>query len=248
VLAVILGAWWVGARVIAELWSPRDSVAAPRTEPAATAAPGRPAADPAQHAGLPSSSAPPARSPELVAPGAAASRTGPGDAPAPTGTTGEAAVNAVGDGVSQDDVDTLRARRLRIPVEGVGAARLTSNYHQARGARTHEAMDIMAPRGTPVLAVEDGRVAKLFTSKRGGLTIYQFDPSGSYCYYYAHLDRYSHTLDEGAMVSAGDVIGFVGSTGNASPDAPHLHFAVFKLGPERQWWQGLPIDPYLVLR
>ena len=123
-----------------------------------------------------------------------------------------------------------------------------SNFHQARGAGSHEAIDIMATRGTPVLAVEGGRIAKLFTSKKGGLTIYQFDPSESFCYYYAHLDRYSHTLDEGTVVTAGEVIGYVGSSGNASPDAPHLHFAVFKLGSDRHWWQGLPIDPYLVLR
>jgi murein DD-endopeptidase MepM/ murein hydrolase activator NlpD len=96
--------------------------------------------------------------------------------------------------------------------------------------------------------VEGGRIQKLFTSERGGLTIYQFDESESFCYYYAHLDRYAPQLAEGAIVSGGDTIGFVGSTGNADANAPHLHFAIFKLGPERRWWEGLPIDPYLVLR
>jgi len=88
----------------------------------------------------------------------------------------------------------------------------------------------------------------LFTSELGGITIYQFDPSESYCYYYAHLDAYASSLTEGAVVTSGEVIGFVGSTGNATPDAQNLHFAIFKLGPEHRWWQGLPIDPYLVLR
>jgi peptidoglycan LD-endopeptidase LytH len=260
VLVVILGVWWVGARVVEELWNPGDTVAAPNTEPPATAAPRQAGADPAQHARAPAAS-PEARlpnardsspssrgSPESVAPGdaSATADTAPANTPAATGTTG--ATDAIAVGVSQQDVDTLRARRLRVPVEGVDRATLMSNFHQARGTGSHEAMDIMAPRGTPILAVESGRIAKLFTSERGGLTIYQFDPSESFCYYYAHLDRYSHTLDEGKLVSAGEVIGYVGSSGNASPDAPHLHFAVFKLGPDRHWWQGLPIDPYLVLR
>ena len=95
-------------------------------------------------------------------------------------------------------------------------------------------------------AVEDGHIQKLFTSKAGGLTIYQFDPTGTFTYYYAHLDRYADGLGEGQLVKRGDVIGYVGSTGNASPDAPHLHFAIFRLGPEKQWWKGEPINPYLV--
>ena len=255
VLVVVLGVWWVGARVIEEFWNPNDTVAAPRTEPPPATAPRPAGADATQHtraSGAPGGESSPrhsspstARSPESVADDvtAIAENAASADSPAATGTTGT--TDAV---VSQDDVDTLRARRLRIPVEGVDRARLMSNFHQARGAGSHEAMDIMASRGTPVLAVETGRIAKLFTSKKGGLTIYQFDPSESFCYYYAHLDRYSYTLDEGKVVSAGEVIGYVGSTGNASPDAPHLHFAVFKLGSERHWWQGLPIDPYLVLR
>jgi murein DD-endopeptidase MepM/ murein hydrolase activator NlpD len=106
----------------------------------------------------------------------------------------------------------------------------------------------MAPRRTPVRAVEDGTIAKLFTSKAGGLTIYQFEPSGTFCYYYAHLDAYADGLAEGQTVHRGALIGYVGSTGNASPDAPHLHFSIFRLTPERQWWKGEPIDPYPVLR
>ena len=143
-------------------------------------------------------------------------------------------------------VVALRARDLKIPVEGVERKDLRNTFSEARGIRTHEALDIIAPRGREVRAVEDGRIQKLFTSKAGGLTIYEFDPTETFAYYYAHLDRYSDRLQEGQTVRRGDVIGYVGSTGNASPDAPHLHFAIFLLGPERQWWKGDPINPYLV--
>jgi murein DD-endopeptidase MepM/ murein hydrolase activator NlpD len=145
-------------------------------------------------------------------------------------------------------VAALRERRLTIPVQGVAADALVPSFAQPRGERVHEALDIMAAAGTPVVAVEDGTVAKLFTSKAGGFTVYQFDPSRSVAYYYAHLQRYASGLDEGATIRRGQVIGYVGATGNADPDAPHLHFAIFRLGPERRWWEGTAIDPYEVLR
>ena len=103
---------------------------------------------------------------------------------------------------------------------------------------------MLEPRGTPVMAVEDGRILKLFLSKPGGITVYQFDPTGQFAYYYAHLDRYADGLTEGQTVRRGSVIGYVGSTGNASRQAPHLHFAIFRLGPEKQWWKGEPINPF----
>jgi murein DD-endopeptidase MepM/ murein hydrolase activator NlpD len=138
--------------------------------------------------------------------------------------------------------------RLTMPIDGIDPSRLTSNFTQARNGHAHEALDIMAPRGTPVRAVAGGAVAKLFTSRYGGLTIYQFDDSETWCYYYAHLDRYEPGLKQGALVHIGDVIGYVGSTGDASPDAPHLHFAVFRLGPEKQWWKGTAVDPLPLLQ
>lgn len=157
--------------------------------------------------------------------------------------------SAATDSVSVDDVARLRARNLTIPVAGVANGQLTDNYTQPRaGGASHEALDIMAPRGTPVLAVEDGRVAKLFLSKRGGLTLYQFDPANQYVYYYAHLDRYADRIAEGDSVSKGQIIGYVGSSGNALPDAPHLHFAASRLGPEREWWRGTPLNPFLIWR
>jgi murein DD-endopeptidase MepM/ murein hydrolase activator NlpD len=139
--------------------------------------------------------------------------------------------------------------KLLVPVEGIAPAKLTDTYDQPRGnERHHEALDIMAPKGTKVLAAADGKIVKLFTSKPGGLTIYQFDPTEKYAYYYAHLDRYADGLQEGAQVKRGDLIGYVGTTGNADPNGPHLHFAVFELTPEKQWWKGTPVDPYPMLQ
>ena len=143
----------------------------------------------------------------------------------------------------------LLAKHLIVPVQGLRADQLQNTFDDNRGGgRVHEALDIMAPRNTPVLAVEDGRIVKLFTSKQGGLTIYQFDPTERYCYYYAHLERYGEGLREGAPVRKGQVIGYVGTSGNAPKDTPHLHFAVFRLTAEKRWWEGTPIDPYDVLR
>lgn len=162
--------------------------------------------------------------------------------PGERGETVPAAIT--GSVANADAVQTLRERDLKIPVEGVDRDDLRDTFSDARGPGAHEALDIMAPRHTPVRAVEDGRIEKLFTSKAGGLTVYQFDPTKTFTYYYAHLDRYADRLHEGQTVRRGDVVGYVGSTGNASPDAPHLHFAIFRLTPERQWWKGEPINPY----
>jgi peptidoglycan LD-endopeptidase LytH len=142
------------------------------------------------------------------------------------------------------DYDSLRARRLAFPLEGEQRGTLSDNFDEARGELRHEALDILAPRGTPVLAVDDGAVRKLFTSVRGGLTVYQFDPAERYCYYYAHLDRYADGLAEGQQVRKGERVGYVGTTGNAPPETPHLHFTIFKLGPEKRWWEGVPLNPF----
>jgi len=135
--------------------------------------------------------------------------------------------------------------KLTIPVDGMKYAQLSDNFDQPRGKeRHHEALDIMAPKGTKVVAVADGKVVKLFNSKPGGLTVYQFDPNDKLAYYYAHLDKYADGIKEGQTVKRGDLIGYVGVTGNSSPTAPHLHFAVFELTPEKQWWKGTPVNPY----
>ena len=147
------------------------------------------------------------------------------------------------------DVERLRQRSLMLPVRGLETDDLVSSFSDARGSsRRHEAIDILAPRGTDVLAVEDGKVAKLFTSDAGGLTLYQFDPSETFVYYYAHLDSYAPGVKEGLMVRKGDVVGAVGTTGNAPKNTPHLHFAIAKLDPDKRWWGGTALDPFLVWR
>jgi murein DD-endopeptidase MepM/ murein hydrolase activator NlpD len=145
------------------------------------------------------------------------------------------------------DVDALRGRHLLLPVQGLRREELHDNFSEARAGHLHEALDIMAARNTPVLAVEDGRLTKLFASRQGGNTIYQLDPSATYTYYYAHLERYADGLQEGAQLRRGQVIGYVGTSGNAPPGSPHLHFAIFRMTPEKQWWKGTAIDPFLVL-
>jgi murein DD-endopeptidase MepM/ murein hydrolase activator NlpD len=136
-----------------------------------------------------------------------------------------------------------------MPVQGMRLSDALDTFNETRGGeRRHEATDIVAPRGTPVLAVEDGTIKKLFLSKPGGITIYEFDPSERYCYYYAHLQGYAHDLKEGMWVSKGHVIGYVGTSGNAPPGAPHLHFGITIIGPEKKWWGGTPIDPFPILR
>lgn len=137
---------------------------------------------------------------------------------------------------------------LVIPVQGVTAGQLVNTFDQARGeGRVHEAIDIMAPTGTPVLAVADGWVEKLFTSDQGGLTIYQFEPTRTWSYYYAHLDRYADGLREGQPLKRGQVIGYVGYSGNANPEGPHLHFAINVLDADKRWHGGTPINPYPLL-
>ena len=137
---------------------------------------------------------------------------------------------------------------LRIPVEGVELSQLRDHFDDRRGGgRAHEAIDILAPRGTPVLAVADGTVAKLWQSVPGGITLYQFDSSGSYCYYYAHLERYARGITEGQSLRRGQVLGYVGTSGNAPRDTPHLHFAIYRLTPERRWWEGEPLNPFPLL-
>ena len=138
-------------------------------------------------------------------------------------------------------------RQMIVPVAGVERSAMRDMFDEVRGNRRHEAIDIMAPRGTPVIATDDGFVKKLFTSIPGGLTIYQFDPDQRFCYYYAHLDRYAADLHEGQIVRRGEVLGYVGTTGNAPPDAPHLHFALIRLDPDRRWWKGTYVDPYPML-
>ena len=179
-------------------------------------------------------SAPPAAAP-------AASATKP-----PTQDKVSANLPTVRDPGDPEGARLLAQRTLQVPVAGIPPTALSDMYEQTRGSRKHEAIDILAPLGTPVVAVDDGRIAKLFNSKPGGLTVYQFDPEARLAYYYAHLQRYAD-VREGMDVKRGDLIGYVGISGNADVNSPHLHFAVFKLGTPPRWWEGAPVNPYPAL-
>lgn len=151
--------------------------------------------------------------------------------------------------VSPEDLAYLRERELLVPVAGVRAARITGTFDDDRsGGRTHHATDILAPRGTPVLAADEGRVWKMRSNALGGITIYAVDPLERFVFYYAHLDHYREGLAEGAAVQKGDTLGYVGTTGNAPPNVPHLHFQVARLGADKRWWAGTPVDALLFLR
>lgn len=138
---------------------------------------------------------------------------------------------------------------LAIPVAGVRPDQLLDTYTQARaGGRPHDAIDIMAPAGTPVVAAAEGTVEKLyFSDGGGGITAYVRSPDRRWTYYYAHLQAYAPGLREGQQVRRGDPIGTVGSTGNANPEGPHLHFAVHEMAAGERWWQGRAVNPYPLL-
>lgn len=139
---------------------------------------------------------------------------------------------------------------LAIPVQGLKPKDLMDTFTQARagGARSHDAIDIMAPEGTPVVAAADGTVEKLFHSDGGGgIALYVRSPDGRWIYYYAHLRGYAPGLAEGQKVRRGQVVGYVGHTGNANPDGPHLHFAINRMQPGEKWYDGDPVNPYPLL-
>ncbi len=165
------------------------------------------------------------------------------DGPAPSRAEIDAALGARPDEVA------VAPSGLVIPVAGVRAGQLSDTFTQSRsGGRVHDAIDIMAPRGTLVVAAAEGTVEKLFLSQGGGgITAYVRSPDRAWTYYYAHLDGYAPGLHEGQRLRRGDPIGRVGSTGNASPDGPHLHFAIHLMAPADRWWQGRAVNPYPLL-
>ena len=137
---------------------------------------------------------------------------------------------------------------LAIPVTGIRADQLTDTFDQARSqGRRHDAIDIMAAEGTPVIAAADGTVEKLFNSARGGTTVYVRSPDQKWTYYYAHLSAYAPGLAEGQQVKRGQVIAQVGHTGDAAAAGPHLHFAINQMAAGERWWNGTPINPYPLL-
>ena len=179
--------------------------------------------------------------------------TGVHDAGRPVATIGEPTIPPGGlpGNETPNAIAALQLRGLQLPIEGTDIEAMKGGFAEHRsgaGGHEHDAVDLLAPRNTPIHAVDDGVIAKLFYSQAGGITIYQYDPSERFCYYYAHLERYADGLADGQRVARGDVIGYVGTSGNAPPGTPHLHFAVYELTPEHRWWQGRAIDPYLVFR
>jgi murein DD-endopeptidase MepM/ murein hydrolase activator NlpD len=177
-------------------------------------------------------------------------------APSATGSSGSSSTTpppavsgTSGSGRSNGAMPTIGStHQLRPPIDGARVEAWKGGFAEHRGKRPHEAVDILAPRHTAVHAVDDGTIARLFVSKAGGNTIYQFDRAGDLCYYYAHLQRYADGIHAGQAVSRGDVIGYVGTSGNAPPGTPHLHFAVFELDADRRSWRGRALDPYEVFR
>ena len=149
--------------------------------------------------------------------------------------------------VDATDLAALASRGLLFPVPSVRWQDVRDTYTDPRRSGPHQALDIPAARRAAVIASDDGTIAKLFASVPGGLTIYLFDRERRFAYYYAHLDAYADDLHETQAVQRGDVLGYVGTSGDAAPDAPHLHFAIFKLEPIPRWWRGTPIDPYPLL-
>lgn len=147
--------------------------------------------------------------------------------------------------VTDADLARLWERQLMVPVEGVAVRSLPDNYTSGRAnGRIHGALDILAPRATPVLAAADHVIGRLFEGPIGGIVIYAYDDDEQFVYYYAHLERYRRGLTVGDRVAKGSVIGYVGTTGNAPLNTPHLHFQVMKRGRGRVWWDGPPINPH----
>jgi murein DD-endopeptidase MepM/ murein hydrolase activator NlpD len=166
----------------------------------------------------------------------------------PIGRAPVAAPAAVPEPRQQDLV--LGPTGLAIPVAGIEKKQLTDTYTQSRsgGARVHNAIDIMADHGTPVVAAAPGVVEKLYFSQGGGgITAYVRSPDKQWVFYYAHLQAYAPGLKEGQVVKQGDAIGTVGSTGNANPAGPHLHFAILKMADGEDWHEGTPVNPYPLL-
>ena len=170
------------------------------------------------------------------------------DVTATASATAPTLLSAGGGTVSPVDISALNIRGLLIPVAGVSPRQLNDSFYDSRSeGRIHKAMDIMAPRDTPVLATDDGRVVKLHQSERGGISLYQSDASGVYVYFYGHLTRYADSISEGKPVRRGEVIAFVGDTGNARPGNCHLHFGISKVTQPGRWSGGEPINPYPIL-
>ena len=147
-------------------------------------------------------------------------------------------------------IDYLRSREMLLPVAGASMRNVEDTFNEPRdgGERVHRAIDILADRGTPILSADDGRVVRMTTSNLGGISMFTVDREARIVYYYAHMERYHPSMAEGRALSKGDTIGFVGTTGNAPKNVPHLHFQVMRMPADGRYWDGEPINPYPLLR
>jgi murein DD-endopeptidase MepM/ murein hydrolase activator NlpD len=176
--------------------------------------------------------------------------TGDVNPPAPTPRPALATVAMVPSARMAAAIERLRDRDLTIPVAGVAPTKIEDTFSAGRdgGERQHNAVDILAPRNTPVVAADDGVILRMSTNALGGITIYAADRDKEFVYYYAHLDHYHGGLAVGKAIQKGDTLGYVGTTGNAPKDVPHLHFQIMLWPSDGKWWNGEPVNPYPVLR
>ncbi|MEP6495389.1 MAG: M23 family metallopeptidase [bacterium] len=170
----------------------------------------------------------------------------PSGAHQPTTSGSTASTPAGSDAVSMGrDVEYLRSRKILLPVAGANMAKVDDSFNEGRdGDRTHRAIDILAPRGTPILSADDGKILRMTTNALGGISMYTVDAQMRLVYYYAHMDHYNDAMSPGRAIVRGDTLGFVGTTGNAPKDTPHLHFQVMRWPADGKYWNGDPIDPY----
>ncbi|HEY4307176.1 MAG TPA: M23 family metallopeptidase [Gemmatimonadaceae bacterium] len=167
-------------------------------------------------------------------------------APAPVVSTPPVAADVDPNAAALPDTGYLRSRHLVVPVAGANMAKVEDSYFEPRdgGDRTHRALDILAPRGTPILSADDGKILRMSNSSLGGITMYTVDPLNRIVYYYAHMDHYNNAMSAGRIIVRGDTLGFVGTTGNAPKDTPHLHFQIMRWPTDGKYWNGDPIDPF----
>ncbi len=172
----------------------------------------------------------------------------PAAATAPT-TNATALPSGAGDDSPSSALEYLRDRHLLVPVAGADMAKVEDSFNEPRdgGGRTHRALDILAPRGTPILSADDGKILRMSNSALGGICMYTVDPENRIVYYYAHMDHYNDAMSPGRAIVKGDTLGFVGTTGNAPKDTPHLHFQIMRWPADGKYWNGDPIDPFVLL-
>jgi murein DD-endopeptidase MepM/ murein hydrolase activator NlpD len=176
---------------------------------------------------------------------AASSRPARTPSPSPSEFPDATVAVVGGGGSSASDAAYLMSRKLMVPVAGADMSKVEDSFYESRdGGRTHRAIDILAPRGTPILAADDGKILRMTTSELGGISMYTVDPDARLVYYYAHMERYNDAMSPGREIVRGDTLGYVGTTGNAPKDTPHLHFQVMRWPADNKYWDGDAIDPY----